>query len=88
MSIVERLEWTAADMTGNWDGELDSYADTVAEAATYITTLEAEKAALVVGLRSAPIPGRGEEMMAFRDRQDKWLRDVANPLLERTAHDR
>jgi hypothetical protein len=38
-----------------------------------ITTLVAENARLLDALKCAPIPGRGEEMMAFRDRQNKWL---------------
>jgi len=36
---------------------------------------------LLAALESGPIPGRGEEMMAFRDRQDKWLREVRNPAI-------
>lgn len=36
---------------------------------------------LRTALESAPIPGRGEEMTAFRDRQDKWLRETYAPAL-------
>ena len=35
--------------------------------------LQAHADAMAEALAFAPIPGRGEEMMAFRDRQDKWL---------------
>jgi hypothetical protein len=38
---------------------------------------------MLAALESAPIPGRGEEMMSFRDRQDKWLREVRNPAVEK-----
>lgn len=36
---------------------------------------------MLEALQNAPIPGRGEEMMAFRDRQDKWLREVSQPAI-------
>ena len=40
--IVERLRNQAGDMTGNWDGELDSYAETDFEAAAHIEAQDAE----------------------------------------------
>jgi len=36
-------------------------------------------------LRCAPIPGRGEEMMNFRDRQDKWLATKYRAALDAIA---
>lgn len=53
----------------SWDDELLDANSDLASAAPE----------LLAALSRAPIPGRGEEMMAFRDRQDRWLRDWCNP---------
>lgn len=40
---------------------------------------------LYEALINAPIPGRGEEMMAFRDRQDVWIETHYAPVLAALA---
>jgi hypothetical protein len=53
--------------------ELEEQARIVGAGGERELALMAEVARLRDALECAPIVGRGEEMMAFRDRQDKWL---------------
>lgn len=36
---------------------------------------------LLKALQRAPIPDHSEEMIDFRERQDKWLREVFSPAI-------
>lgn len=63
---------------GAWD---DIYVNFSGYFGAYGPYMFAAAPDLLEALQSAPIPGRGEEMMSFRDRQDKWLREVRQPAI-------
>lgn len=42
---------------------------------------------LYEALCRAPVPARGEEMMAFRDRQDAWLQTYYAPAIAKVVGD-
>jgi len=62
------LAYSAAEAIQRWNaGEVREAKPTPTEDARERVKVLEE------ALRNAPIPGRNEEMMAFRERQDRWL---------------